>query len=116
MISNIVQLNASREVLYGNEGQSLTIQCTSNRGYPVQTVTWYKNSISNSNQLATTSSGTLQSDGTYTVNLQHTFTLAASDDRKSLICRSYYPQADSANVASNSKSVLLYLTCEFSFL
>ncbi|XP_060600120.1 V-set and immunoglobulin domain-containing protein 10-like [Ruditapes philippinarum] len=110
VISNVVQLNASREVVYGNEGQSLTIQCTSTGGYPSPTVTWYKNSISSSNQLSTTSSGTLQSDGTYTVTLQPTFTPARSDDRKYLICRSYYPQADSAQVGSNNKSVLLFLS------
>ncbi|XP_060568885.1 hemicentin-1-like, partial [Ruditapes philippinarum] len=110
LISNVVQLNATREVVYGNEGQSLTIQCTSTGGYPSPTVTWYKNSISSSIQLASTSSGTIQSDGTYTVNLQHTFTPATSDDRKYLICRSYYPQADSAQVGSNNKSVLLYLS------
>ncbi|XP_060588057.1 hemicentin-1-like [Ruditapes philippinarum] len=109
LISNVVQLNASRKVVYGNEGQSLTIQCTSTGGYPSPTVTWYKNSVSSSNQLSSTSSGTIQSDGTYTVNLQHTFTPATSDDRKYLICRSYYPQADSAQVGSNSKSVLIYL-------
>ncbi|XP_060575286.1 protein amalgam-like [Ruditapes philippinarum] len=109
LISDVVQLNASREVVNGNDGQCLTIQCTSTGGYPSPTVTWYKNSISSSNQLASTSSGTLQSDGTYTVNLQHTFTPATSDDRIYLICRSYYPQADSAKVGSNSKSVLLYL-------
>jgi hypothetical protein len=113
LISNIVQLNATHEVVYGNEGQSLTIQCTSTGGYPSPTVTWYKNSISSSNQLASTSSGTIQSDGTYTVNLQHTFTPTTSDDRKYLICRSYYPQADSAQVGSNNKSVLLYLRCEY---
>ncbi|XP_060578470.1 synaptogenesis protein syg-2-like [Ruditapes philippinarum] len=109
LISNVIQLNASREVVYGNEGQSLTIRCTSTGGYPTPTVTWYKNSISSSNQLAFSSSGTLQSDGTYTVNLQHTFTPATSDDRKYFICRSYYPQADSAQEGSNNKSVLLYL-------
>jgi hypothetical protein len=106
-------MNASREAVYGNEGQSLTIQCTSAGGYPSPTVTWYKNSIASSNQLASTSSGSLQSDGTYTLILQHTFTPATSDDRKYLICKSYYPQADSAQVGSNSKSVLLYLRCEF---
>ncbi|XP_053372613.1 hemicentin-1-like isoform X1 [Mercenaria mercenaria] len=108
-ISNVVKLNDNREVIYGNEGQSLTIQCTSVGGYPSPTVVWYSNSISSSIQIASTSTGTFLGNGTYNVTLQYKFTPSTSDDRTTLICRSYYPQADTAHRGSNNKSVILYL-------
>ncbi|XP_053389838.1 hemicentin-2-like [Mercenaria mercenaria] len=109
-ILNVVNIEDNKEVVFGNEGQSLTIQCTSSGGYPAPSVVWYKDRISSSNQLPSTNTEILQGDGTYTVTLKHTFTLTTLDDRKPFICRSYYPQADSVYTGSKTKSVILYLT------
>jgi hypothetical protein len=109
----VVNIEDGREVVVGNEGQHLTIQCTSYGGYPAPSLTWYNRSVSTSNELATTNNGILQSNSTNTVTLQHKFTPTRSDDRKRIICRSYYPQADSTHIASNVKSALLYLSCRY---
>lgn len=109
IISNAIESNDYRLVVYGNEGQPLTIQCKSTGGYPTPTLVWYKDSVSSSNQMASTSTGTLQSDCTYTVTLQHTFTPTLADDKKTVICRSYYPHADSAYRGSEITKELLYL-------
>jgi len=77
----------------------MTLQCVSRGGYPQYNVTWHNGTVYN-DTLVSEESVTQESDGTFTVLTQYTFTPTLDDNMTTFVCQSSYD--DPAVAASTS--------------
>ena len=85
MILNIV---SGTSTLTGSEGVVLTLTCSSKRGYPQQTVEWFKRNTNLS--LSNCSVSYEMEDGLYNVNKSCSFMPTLEDDGTTFTCQSSY--------------------------
>ena len=88
--TNVGQISNNRLLVI--EDQQVTLTCTSRGGNLVSAVKVYQNSVSGS-PVTQTSTGTQETDGTWTVTLNFQFTADRSLDRLNYICTSAFTTA-----------------------
>ena len=108
MISNTETLSPGRVVIRGAQGQELTLECISRGGFPMQTVEWYRDSVTGT-PLNSVSTDVIV-DGKYDVTTRYTFTPIRTDDRHQYICQSSYPTEPKLVDSTRTE---LYLECKF---
>jgi len=108
VISNTETLSPGRMIVRGTQGQEMTLECISRGGPPIQTVEWYRDSVTGT-PLTSVSTNVIV-DGKYDVTTRYTFTPTRTDDRQRYICQSSYPTEPRL---VDSTGAELYLHCKF---
>jgi len=108
VISNTETLTPGRVVVRGTQEQEMTLECISRGGSPIQTVKWYRESVSGT-PLTSVSTNVIV-DGKYDVTTRYTFIPTRTDDRQGYMCQSSYPTEPRL---ADSTGAELYLQCKF---
>lgn len=108
VISNAELIATNRVIVRGVQGNPLTLECISSGGYPLQTVNWYKDSVTSAP--LNSESSHLTFAGQYNVTTRYSFKPGRTNDRQLYICQSSYFTEPSLLLQSNTE---LYLEWKF---
>ena len=108
VISKTETISLGRVVVHGTQGQEMMLECISRGGSPIQTIKWYRESVTGT-PLTSVSTNVIV-DEKYDVTTRYTFTPTRTDDRQGYICQSSYPTEPKL---VDSTGAELYLQCKF---